>query len=316
MTTVALLVAGFALTRRQPGLSDRIAPYETGHLAEARVAGADGDDGPKTQVSSSFLQRAVDATEQAAATHGLLEWVEARLDAARLPLRPAEACFFTLAFAVLASVAAGLAKGPLAGIAALVLGVAIPAGLTSYLAVRRRKKFVKQLPEMLQLLSSSMRAGYALMQGVEAVSREISDPMGAELRRVIAESRLGRPVDEALEDAAERMGSPDFAWVVMAISIQRNVGGNLAELLDTVGDTMVARTRLRNEVKALTAEGRVSAMVLGFMPPGLGVAMMVMSPGYLNPLFEQTIGRAMLGGSIVAMIGGFLWMKQIIKIEM
>ena len=97
-----------------------------------------------------------------------------------------------------------------------------------------------QLPDTLQLLSGTLRAGYSLMQGVEAVSQEVADPMGIELRRVVTEARLGRPLEDALEGTAERMGSPDFGWAVMAIRIQREVGGNLSELLLTVAETMVA----------------------------------------------------------------------------
>src|SRR5215211_3755790 len=102
--------------------------------------------------------------------------------------------------------------------------------------------------------------------------------MGSELQRVMAEARLGRPLDDALADMAERLESPDFQWAVMAIGIQREVGGNLAELLDTVAETMLARERLRRDVKALTAEGRMSAIVLGVLPLVLGLAMWALNP--------------------------------------
>src|SRR3546814_9719267 len=113
-----------------------------------------------------------------------------------------------------------------------------------------------------------MRAGYSLMQGVEAVSAEVSEPVGRELRRVVTEARLGRPLEESLDGVADRMGSADFAWAVMAIRIQREVGGNLSELLVTVADTMTERERLRRDVAALTAEGKLSAIVLGILPIG------------------------------------------------
>ncbi|MEY2399354.1 MAG: tight adherence protein [Actinomycetota bacterium] len=313
LLAVAFLVIGFGLAGRgSESLLRRLQSYGTG---EEEVVGLGADDGPRPHATTSFVRRAVEATERAADERGLLAWVEARLDAARIPIRAAEACFFTAAFAVIAAVGAFVLKGPIFGLIALVLGVVAPLETTAFLAYRRRRKFVKQLPQMLQLLGSSLRAGYALLQGVEAVSKEIEDPMGAELRRVMAEARLGRPLELALEEAAERMGSPDFAWAVMAIGIQRDVGGNLAELLDTVADTMVARNRLKAEVRALTAEGRMSAMVLGFMPPGLGVAMMVISPGYLNPLFSQTIGKVMLGACGVMMLVGFAWMRKIIEVK-
>src|SRR5690606_3287497 len=185
----------------------------------------------------------------------------------------------------------------------------------NFLAARRRKQFVALLPDTLQLLASTLRAGFSLMQGVEAVSTEVSEPMGRELRRVVTEARLGRPLEESLEAVAERMGSPDFAWAVMAIRIQREVGGNLAELLVTVADTMVERERLRRDVDALTAEGRVSAIVLGILPFGIGLFIMGANPGYMDPLFEETMGRIMLFGALILMGVGFVWMKKTIEVE-
>ena len=143
-----------------------------------------------------------------------------------------------------------------------------------YLNYRKRQRllrFERQLPDTLTLLASSLRAGFSLMQGLEAVASEIADPMRRELQRVFTEVRLGRSVEDALGDAAARMESRDLEWAVMAIRIQREVGGNLAELLDTVADTMVKRERVRRELRALTAEGRMSAIVLSIISPVLGL---------------------------------------------
>jgi tight adherence protein B len=139
--------------------------------------------------------------------------------------------------------------------------------------------------------------------------------MARELRRVLAEARLGRPLDEALQDVAVRMKSLDFDWAVMAIRIQREVGGNLAELLTTVADTMVQRSRLRGEVKTLTAEGRLSAIIMGLLPIGLGGFMFMSSPEYIQTLFQSFAGWAMVIGSAVAGLAGFAWLQKIIKIE-
>ncbi len=167
--------------------------------------------------------------------------------------------------------------------------------MLTFKANRRRKQFEALLPDTLQLLASTLRAGYSLMQGVEAVSQEVSEPMGRELRRVVTEARLGRPLEEALDGVAERMESGDFTWAVMAIRIQREVGGNLAELLVTVAETMTERERLRRDVNALTAEGKISAIVLGLLPIGLGFFIYTTNPDYMEPLFEETVGKIMLG---------------------
>ena len=185
----------------------------------------------------------------------------------------------------------------------------------SALSSRRQRMFTSQLPDTLQLLSGSLRAGYSLLQGVEAVSQEVSDPMGQELRRVLAEARLGRPLEESLADTAQRMGSPDFEWAVMAIRIQREVGGNLAELLQTVGETMIARERMRREVRALTAEGRISAIILGILPVALGGVMYAVNPEYIQTLFNHRSGHIMLAGAGVLALVGFYWMKKTIEIE-
>jgi tight adherence protein B len=264
---------------------------------------------------SALIRRAVDTTARIARERGLLDIIEKKLEQADLPLRAAEALLFTIIAGVLIVIAAAALSGPLAFFLALLLVILVPVGLLNFIAGRRRRKFASQLPDMLQLLAGSLRAGYSLLQGVDAVAVEVSDPMGQELRRVLAEARLGRPLEDALDDAAERMSSADFSWAVMAVGIQREVGGNLAELLDTVAETMIQRERLRREVKSLTAEGRVSAIILGMLPVGLGVMMFAINRAYIEKLFNTGIGQIMLGGSALLALAGFVWMKKIVEIE-
>ena len=135
------------------------------------------------------------------------------------------------------------------------------------------------------------------------------------MRRVVTEARLGRPLEESLEASADRMDSPDFAWAVMAIRIQREVGGNLSELLLTVADTMIHRERLRRDIAALTAEGKISAIILGLLPVGLGLFMWMSNPVYMAPLGSTTMGHVLLGLSLVSLLIGFAWMKKIINIK-
>lgn len=276
----------------------------------------DEDVGSAAVAKSALLQRAVELTEQVAESQGYLSRAEAALERANLPLRAGEALFFYIALVVVTTVVFLLVSRNL--FVGLIIGVVvaiIPPAVINFLASRRRRKFMQQLPDTLQLLSGTLRAGYSLMQGVEAVSQEVDDPMGVELRRVVTESRLGRPLEESLEGAAERMDSPDFAWAVMAIRIQREVGGNLSELLLTVAETMTARERLRRDVRTLTAEGRMSAIVLGILPIGLGAIMFLINPDYMSQLYKTTIGIILSIAAAVAMGIGFFWMKKIIDIE-
>ena len=275
------------------------------------------EDGPRLRqmAESGIVQRAVAMTGRFADQRGALVWVEKELERADLPLRPAEAIFFYAVAVFLAAIVGIVIQGAIGFVFAGVLVGLIPVASLRYLSGSRRRKFTSELPDTLQLLSGSLRAGYSLLQGVEAVSQEVEEPMGGELRRVLAEARLGRPLEEALDDCATRMGSPDFTWAVMAIRIQREVGGNLAELLQTVGETMVARERLRREIRTLTAEGRMSAIIVGILPIGLAIMLYVLNPTYMNVLFHDTMGQVFVISATVAAIVGFAWMNKIIKIE-
>ena len=292
------------------GLDDALQAYADPH------GSADANDDRPSLAKNPFVRRAVEIAEGIAERRGTLERAEAMLERAALPLRAGEA-LAAHAVVVFTLLAGGfLLFGGLVG--ALVMGavgVLAPPAVVNILAVKRKKAFLSQLPDTLQLLSSTLRAGYSFMQGVEAVSHEIEDPMGGELRRIVTEAQLGRPLEEAMEASAIRMDSDDFAWVVMAVKIQREVGGNLSELLMTVAETMTARERLRRDVSALTAEGKMSAIVLGALPILLGMAMWAMNEEYINTLFTNTLGKVLLGASVAAALMGFAWMKKIIDIE-
>jgi tight adherence protein B len=294
--------------RNETGLSAVLSPYTEG-------APADQDDNEGSLAQTAFLQRAVEMTEDFAERQGFLEKVSSMLERADLPLRAAEALFFYIAGVILIALMGFLGIGLMGGLMLGVLAALLPLAVVSFLAGRRAKQFVNQLPDTLQLLSGSLRAGYSLMQGVEAVSQEVDEPMGKELRRVVTEARLGRELEESLDAVAERMSSPDFEWAVMAIRIQREVGGNLAELLLTVSETMVQRDRLRRDVASLTAEGKISAIILGLLPVGLGLFMWGANPAYMAPLGTTGLGQIMLGLSFVSVLIGFVWMKKTITIE-
>ncbi|GAC1310256.1 MAG: hypothetical protein NVSMB16_06840 [Acidimicrobiales bacterium] len=295
------------VTRETNSLHSALQPYQD----KKAVADEDDDGG---RLSSAFMQRAVDTTERFAEKQGFLATIEAKLVQADIKLRAAEAIFFYAIGVVLVTLLAILVEGPI-GLGIGVFVAFIPYAVLNIMARLRLKKFNTQLPDMLQLLSSSLRAGFSFMQGVEAVAKEVPNPMGSELRRVIVEARLGRPVEEALDDCVLRMQSGDFEWAVMAVKIQREVGGNLAELLQTVGITMVERERLRRDVKALTAEGRMSAYVLGCMPPILGVFFQLTNPTYMHPLFSNTGGIVAVIAAGIAMVVGFIWMNKIVQID-
>jgi len=267
-------------------------------------------------VQSALLKRAISFSEAFAEKRGFLVRVEDLLEKANMPIRAGEAMFALAAITLFTSLFGLLiTRSFVAALLLAVFAVGTSFFVVKFLARRRFKKFERLLPDTLQLLSGTLRAGYSLPQGMEVVSKEIADPMGQELRRAMTEARLGRELEECLAGVSERMSSPDFAWAVMAIGIQREVGGNLNELLNSVADTMIARERLRREVGALTAEGRMSAGILSCLPPGLGLIMWVMNPGYISLLFTTFIGNVFLGLGTVSAAIGLAWMKKVITID-
>lgn len=180
---------------------------------------------------------------------------------------------------------------------------------------RRRKAFNQALPDTLQLMSGSLAAGLSLAQSVDTIVREGAEPIASEFRRVLVETRLGVPLEEALDGVAERFESKDFEWVVMAIRIQRQVGGNLAELLDTVAATMREREYVRRQVNALAAEGKLSAWVLGGLPPVFMLYLLVTNYDYVIVMFQEPLGWAMLVGAGTILGIGVFWMSRLVKVE-
>jgi tight adherence protein B len=168
---------------------------------------------------------------------------------------------------------------------------------------------------MLQLLGTTLRSGFSILQGLDTVARQLSNPIGKEMRHVVAEARLGRSLVDALNEVAQRVRSPDFEWVVTAIGIQREVGGNLAELLDIVADTMNARARLRREARTLTAEGRIGAVVISVLPAAIGLFVYTVNPSYISPLFHTGSGEILLYGSLGLAVLGIVWLRKLVDIE-
>jgi len=263
-----------------------------------------------------LLSRFSERAEQAVRSRGLFAALNSALEQGNIPLRPGEAIAAGVGLSIVAAVLVGLfTTNALLGVVAFLVALLLLAAIVNFAGAREKARFEDQLPDTLTLISTSLRAGYSLLQAVEAVASEAPEPTAREFGRAIAESRLGRPVVQSLEGIAERMQSPDFEWAVMAIEIQREVGGNLAEVLQIVAETMLQRNRLRREVKALTAEGRISAMVLGLMPVGLFGFLFTTNRGYLQPLLDSTAGLVALGIGVGLMIMGALWLRNITEIE-
>ncbi len=240
-----------------------------------------------------------------------------RLDAGGIPLKPAEWLLLHVGIAFCVPLLVLFITN--ANIVLTVLAVFLSVfGPWGYLKLKKRlrtRAFLAQLPDVLQLMSGSLSAGYSLPQAVDAVVRQGNEPVATEFNKALVEARIGAPIEDALDDVGTRMGSVDFGWVVMAIRIQRDVGGNLSEILSTVAATLRERERLRRQVQVLSAEGKLSAYILGGLPVAFGFYLLLTRPEYLKPLVTDPIGFILLGGMAMLMTVGSLWMKKVVTVE-
>lgn len=203
----------------------------------------------------------------------------------------------------------------LLGLLSLLLGILIPRIYLLQAKKKKRKLFDSQLGDSLLILANSLRSGFSLLQAMEMVSQEMPNPISGEFKITLREMTYGTSTETALKHLAERVGSDDLDLLVTAVLIQRQVGGNLAEVLTNIHATIEDRLRIQLEIKTLTAQGRMSGYIIGILPFGLAGAFSILNPSYLKPLFTTTLGLAMLGTGIVAQLIGFLIIRKIITIE-
>jgi tight adherence protein B len=217
------------------------------------------------------------------------------------------------------AVVAGLLGLLLGGILlGLVPVLIVPFAAKLYLgfrASRRQAAFADQLDDSLQLMAGSLRAGHSLLRALDSVSHEADAPMSEEFSRIVNETRVGRDLNDALEEVAERMGSDDFTWIAQAIAIHREVGGNLAEVLDAVGHTIRERNAIRRQVKALAAEGKLSAIVLMALPFGVFGFISITNPSYVAAFTESLMGYAMLAVAVAMLLAGGFWLRSTVKVR-
>ena len=264
-------------------------------------------------VARSALELAGRVTQR----RGLEERLTKKLDQAALPMRANEWVLMQFLISVVAvaltyALTTNLILGLLLG---LLLGVLGPRKFLSYRIGRRQRAFLAALPDSLQLMAGGLSSGYSLPQALDTVVREGSQPIAGELGRALSEARIGVPIEDALDTLADRMDCEDFRWVVMAIRVQHEVGGNLSEVLGTVATTMRERARIRRQVRTLSAEGRLSAWILIGLPVLLGLYQYAFRGDYFRPMYTTTAGLVMLTLTAVSMTVGALWMNKLVKVE-
>ena len=241
--------------------------------------------------------------------------ISQRLTGAGSALTAAEWVLVHAGIAVGSGMLGFLFGGAMLAAIGLLLGVALPWVYLKFRHRRRLSKFNANLAQTLGLMAGGLQAGLSLPQAVDTVVKEGTEPVAGEFRRALVEQRLGIDITDALEGIGQRMESKDFAWVVMAIRIQREVGGNLAEILHTVSDTLREREYLRRQVKALSAEGRMSAWILGGLPVGMFGYMLLANRKYVEPLYTTGLGWILLAAALMLLGLGSFMMAKLAKVE-
>ena len=311
MVTVSLLVIGFSqglgsrqrtFTRRLEQISREAGPPLNASMPGAYLRGEDpGKLGPFARLLGSSR-----GVESAA-----LE-----LERAAIPLRVGEYIVlrFTVA-AVLLLVTFMLTKNIFIAPPMGVIGYFLPRWYVRSRRKSRQAKMNGQLVEMLGLVANGLRSGYGLLQGFEFASRQLEPPLGAEIKRMLQEASLGVNADVALQNLGERVNSPDMEMIITAISIQRTVGGNLAQLMDGVSYTMRERERIRGDVKTLTSQQRMTGLVIGSLPIFLGLIFFAINPDYMSPLFTETAGKILVLVAVALEGMGFLMIRSLLAFD-
>lgn len=308
---IALLSWTLLERRSRLNVAARIAPFVEG--ASTKSAEADGSDGALRSITRPL----VGVVDSLLGRSSFFRKVRFLGEQANIPIRPAELAVGMLVAAFLGLFMAFTLGG---GNLLLLVGAPVLLGLSPYLwlkykARKRRRRFESQLADVLGGISSSLRAGHAFNQALAGIAKDAPAPTNEEFQRVMTETRLGLPIEVALDAMAVRMGSPDFEFAVTTVNIQRTVGGSLADILEMVGDTVRNRQQFRKKVKALTSMGTMSAYVLLGMPAFLGLVLTVMSPDYMKPMFATQQGHILMAIGAFSMFLGYLACMKIVKVK-
>jgi tight adherence protein B len=238
------------------------------------------------------------------------------LTRADLPLLASELLYVCVGSAVAVALVTGLAGVPLVLVVLFTLaGGSAPLLWVMSKARRRMRSFDNQLPDLLITIAASLKAGHSFRHAIQAVVDEGAEPTAKELRRVLTETRLGRPMDAALSEMGERIGSRNLSFVLNAVTIQRQIGGSLAGLFDVVAETVRQRQQFARKIRSLTATGRMSSYVLGGLPFLVSALITLISPAYMTPLWHTSTGHTLVGMALVMLGVGAVILKKIVSFK-
>jgi tight adherence protein B len=268
------------------------------------------------KVRRGFFGWVLGIISRTASRRGYIEYFDFRLKRAGMSVRASEfITFHLIAIAVFSITVYYLSRNIILTSLVVIVVVLVPFLILNIRTSQRIARFHEQLPDALQMISGSLKAGYSFSQALGMVVEESRPPLSDEFKRILSEVRVGLPEKEALDNVSQRINSEYFQWVVTAINVQREVGGNLAEILDTVADTIRERDRILNRIKALTSEGKLSAIILIILPILVGMMMFFINRGYISLLITTKLGIAMLITAVLLLLVGIVWIIRIINIK-
>ena len=307
----ACVLVGAMFLFRAPvgtGLRRRLAP----HIGEPQRKRLRGPVQERFATASTVMR----ATERAFGHLGVWHKLHKLLERSDLPLRTVELVYVCLGSGLTLALIFGVAgAGSLFSFVALVGGFMIPIAVVAHKARRRLNAIDDQLPDLLSTLAASLKAGHSFRQGIQAVVDEGQPPASKEFKRVLTETRLGRPMDDALGDMAERVGSKHLSFVVTSVTIQRQVGGSLAGIFDMVADAVRNRQQFARKIRSLTAMGRMSAYTLIGLPFFMLFSITVVNAEYMTPLYHTSTGHQMMVGGLVMMGVGWVFLRKIVNFK-
>lgn len=305
---VLLALWFFAAARGGSWLQSRIRP----HLGTPQAAVR----GKRRRETGSVRKRIVAATESAFANVKQFRALQRLLTRADLPLLAAELLYVSIGVGLVFVLIAAAAGAPaLISLVLMAAGGSAPVWWVFYRARARAKAFDNQLPDLLITIAASLKAGHSFRHAIQAVVEEGADPAAKEFRRVLTETRLGRPIDIALAEMGERVGSRNLTFVLNSVSIQRQIGGSLAGLFDMVAETVRQRQQFQRKIRSLTAMGRMSAYVLGGLPFAVAILISLINPTYMQPLWHSSRGHQMVGAGLVMLGIGGAFLKKIVSFK-
>lgn len=250
------------------------------------------------------------------ATKSYTRSVEIELAKADIPLRGEEFILINILSGIIPAVLLGVIFTNVAlAIVICIAGLIIPRMIIKVAKQKRVVRFNNQIGDALVIMSNSLRAGFSFLQSMEMVSKEMPSPIADEFSRTLREMNFGTPTEESMTNLAKRIDSDDLDLVVTAVLIQRQVGGNLSEVLDNISHTIRERIRIKGEIKTLTAQGRMSGMIIGFLPLGICAILFVINPSYMMTLFTNVVGLFIVGVGIISQMIGLFIIKKVVDIE-